>query len=166
MSLKVLGKWKRWGASMSSRFNSIQTHLQSNTTHTFHEPSPTSPAAQRPGKSLDEVLAQREADSKRAEMHGTGTSTPKDHDDPDYDEDFDDGPLEHYAEPLHLDSRQTEIARRVMKKWRRVAGLKGAPTLCDELGVGEFQVNWTRAIAPRLEGRIREVGGGKRDIGE
>jgi 5'-nucleotidase len=36
--------------------------------------------------------------------------------------------------------------------------LKNAPDLCDELGGKEFVVNWTKAIAPRLEGRIVEVG--------
>jgi hypothetical protein len=80
--------------------------------------------------------------------------------DPDVDEDEDDGPMYDSRVPIQFSDKQTEMIRRVMRKWWRVAGLKGNPELCDELGGGEFQVNWTKAIAPRLEGRIREVGPG------
>jgi 5'-nucleotidase len=79
--------------------------------------------------------------------------------DPDVDEDEDDGPMYDSRVPIQFSEREKQILRKVMKKWWRVAGLKGTPKLCDELGGGEFQVNWTKAIAPRLEGRIREVGG-------
>jgi hypothetical protein len=79
-------------------------------------------------------------------------------DDPDADEDEDDGPMYDDRVPIRFDERQIEIVRRVMRKWWRLAGLKHSPTLCDELGGKEFVVNWTKAIAPRLEGRIREVG--------
>ncbi|KAK8173111.1 5'-nucleotidase [Phyllosticta citrichinensis] len=55
--------------------------------------------------------------------------------------------------------RELSIMRRVMRKWWRLTGLPGHPALCDDLREGEFVVNWTKAIAPRLEGRIRMVEG-------
>lgn len=80
--------------------------------------------------------------------------------DPDEDEDEDDGPMYDDRIPIVFNTREKEILRRVMGKWWRLAGIKGSPKLCDELGYGDFQVNWTKAIAPRLEGRIKEVGDG------
>ncbi|XP_014560913.1 hypothetical protein COCVIDRAFT_12438 [Bipolaris victoriae FI3] len=150
MSLKVMGKWKRWGDSMNNKFNSIQTNLQKNHGHAFHDPSPRSPDKSTPAQhpSISRVV---------------GQSSPPDSSessDPDADEDEDDGPLiaEDKSKPIKFSDHQIEMVRRVMRKWWRVAGLKGNPSLCDELGGGEFQVNWTRAIAPRLEGRIKDVG--------
>jgi 5'-nucleotidase len=154
MSLKVLGKWKRWGKSMNTRFSEIQTNLQKNHGHGFHEPSPTSPPASSKNN------------SQKSDGEGTTNqrdNTPKtttEEDDPDVDEDEDDGPMYDSRVPIQFNDKQTEMIRRVMKKWWRVARLKGNPNACDELGGTEFQVNWTKAIAPRLEGRIREVGPG------
>ena len=53
--------------------------------------------------------------------------------------------------------RELGIMRRVFRKWCRVAGVQGS--LCDELKEGEFEVDWTKAIAPRVEGRIVCVAG-------
>ncbi|RAR05390.1 5'-nucleotidase-like protein [Stemphylium lycopersici] len=148
MSLKVLGKWKRWGKSMSGKFDDIQTNLKKHG-HAFHEPSPASPIAPR-HPSVERV----------ANETTTASSTDSESEDPDADEDEDDGAAYDSTAPIAFSDGQVEIIRRVMRKWWRLAGLKGHPELCDELGGGEFVVNWTKAIAPRLEGRIREVGGG------
>jgi 5'-nucleotidase len=157
MSLKVLGKWKRWGKSMNTRFSEIQTNLQKNHGHGFHEPSPTSPTASSKNNSQKDesegTTNQRDNNPKT-----TTEEEEEEEEDPDIDEDEDDGPMYDSRVPIQFSDKQTEIIRRVMKKWWRVAGLKGSPTACDELGGGEFQVNWTKAIAPRLEGRIKEVG--------
>ena len=53
--------------------------------------------------------------------------------------------------------QEMRIMRRVFKKWARIAGVEC--TLVDELKEGEFEVDWTKAIAPRIEGRIVCVGG-------
>jgi 5'-nucleotidase len=151
MSLKVLGKWKRWGKSMNTRFQSIQTNLQKHS-HAFHDPSPTSPTQSR-GNDTDVDLG---ANNKR----DNNTKDSTEDEDPDVDEDEDDGPMYDSRAPIQFTDKQTEMIRRVMRKWWRVAGLKGNPNLCDELDGGEFQVNWTKAIAPRLEGRIKEIGPG------
>ena len=153
MSLKVLGKWKHWGKSMNSKFLSIQTNLQK--THTFYEPSPTS--ATRPGApkhpSIDRIVNTRDVAS-------SGSDT----DDPDEGEDEDDGPMYDSRVPIQFNDRQIEVIRKVMRKWRRLAGMHGAPNTVDELADSEFDVNWTKAIAPRLEGRIKEVGVGVKSL--
>lgn len=155
MSLKVLGKWKRWGESMHNKFHSIQTNLQQNHGHAFHEPSPISPT-----RSTDHAPKNP---SIRRVVHQTSQHSPSDtseSEDPDLDEDEDDGPMYDDSKPIKFTDKQVDVIRRVMRKWWRLAGLKGNPNLCDELGDGEFQVNWTKAIAPRLEGRIKEIGPG------
>jgi hypothetical protein len=134
---------------MDTKFLSIQTNLQNN--HTFHEPSPASKYPQAPQHpSIDRLVNTREAPSP------SGSDT----EDPDEDENEDDGPMYDSHVPIQFNERQIEVIRKVMRKWRRLAGLKGAPSTVDELGDGEFKVNWTKAIAPRLEGRINEVGPG------
>jgi 5'-nucleotidase len=150
MSLKVLGRWKRMGASMSTRFTSIQTNLAKNHKHTFHDASPTSTSTEPKPPAIDRVVR-----DTQDQVSGNDT-------DPDADEDEDDGPMYDDSVPIRFDERQKEVIRKVVRKWWRLAGLKSVPNACDELAVREFQVNWTKAIAPRLEGRIREVGGGAR----
>jgi len=51
--------------------------------------------------------------------------------------------------------RDLRIMRRFFDKWCRLAGVQGEA--CDDLNQDEVQVTWTRAIAPRLEGRIQMV---------
>jgi hypothetical protein len=60
------------------------------------------------------------------------------------------------ADVRNLD-RELSIMRRVFRKWCRLAGVEGK--LCDDLAEGEFEVSWTRAVAPRVEGRIKMVTG-------
>ena len=40
--------------------------------------------------------------------------------------------------------RELVVIRRVMRKWRRLSGLKEDPRTCDGLGEGEFTASWTR----------------------
>lgn len=168
MSLKVLGKWKRWGKSLDSKFLSIQTNLQNNHKHTFHDASPTtSPHAAFSSSSSSSLPSIANMVSKADHAPATPAivpHTPLAPEDPDLDEDEDDGPMFDSRVLIPFTEQQQEVIRKVMRKWRRVAGLKGASDPCDELGGGEFQVNWTKAIAPRLEGRIREVGAGRQAV--
>ncbi|KAF2706322.1 5'-nucleotidase-like protein [Pleomassaria siparia CBS 279.74] len=153
MSLKVLGKWKHWGRSMHRKFLGIQTDMQS--IHGFVPASPVSPKGLRhsnPAFSLEkkEKPVEPAEPPKPWDFGMEGDSEEDDDDGADYDD----------SKPIHFSENDTKIIKRVMRKWWRLAGLKGSPKLCDELGEGEFQVNWTKAIAPRLEGRIKE---GKKD---
>ena len=48
--------------------------------------------------------------------------------------------------------REMRIMRKVFRKWCRIAGVQWQA--CYSLGEDEFEVDWTKAIAPRVEGRI------------
>ncbi|EGO58562.1 hypothetical protein NEUTE1DRAFT_128227 [Neurospora tetrasperma FGSC 2508] len=56
---------------------------------------------------------------------------------------------------VKLIDREMRIMRRVARKWCRLAGVQSKA--CDCLDEGEFDVPWTKAVAPRVEGRIVEV---------
>ena len=162
MSLKVLGKWKYWGKSMDKKFSSIQTELQN--THKLYSASPTSPSAQTkfpshpkfPGAAPEHPRIPRNpAVSKVLQQHAREESPggSESEQDPDTDEeDYDDSEL------IKFDARELVVLRKSMAKWWRLAGLKGTPKCADEIGETELRVDWTRAIAPRVEGRITEVG--------
>jgi hypothetical protein len=144
----VLGKWKRWGKTMNTKFSEIQTNIQKNSKHGFYEPSPTSPVdkqkPQFPG--LDKVAEQVEA-----------AASGSDSEDPDEDEDEDDGAEYDASSPITFNQQELDLLRRSLRKWMRLAKLQGSSKLCDELDQKEIQVNWTKAIAPRLEGRINDI---------
>jgi 5'-nucleotidase len=162
MSLKVLGKWKYWGKSMDRKFSTIQTDLQG--THKLYNASPTSPTTQTSlpahpkfpsaapehariprHHSINKVLQQHARD----ESPGASDSEQ----DPDTDEeDYDD------TELIKFNARELVVLRKSMAKWWRLAGLKGTSKCADEIGEAELKVDWTKAIAPRVEGRIKEVG--------
>lgn len=143
MSLKVLGKWKHWGRSMDRKFDTIQTELQH--THKFVEPAPTSPKAPPQHPNIAKVM--------RADVPSPSDSET----DTDDDENERDGAVYDDSKPIRFSERELDVLRRVMRKWWRLARLPGTPKLCDELGEKEFQVNWTKAVAPRLEGRIKDI---------
>ena len=64
--------------------------------------------------------------------------------------------LERSRENARVLDRELAVMRRVFGKWCRLAGVRG--NTCDELPESECEVAWTRAIAPRVEGRIQMVG--------
>lgn len=132
---------------MDKRFLSIQTSLQKNHKHGFHDPSPISPVDKKKPQlpSFDRVVKQAQ------ETSGSESE------DPDADEDEDDGAEYDGSRPITFNQRELDVLRKSLRKWLRLTKLEGLTRLCDELGQEEIQVNWTKAIAPRLEGRINDV---------
>ncbi|KAF2749686.1 5'-nucleotidase-like protein [Sporormia fimetaria CBS 119925] len=145
MSLKVLGKWKYWGPSMDRSFKRVQTRLEKR--HGFVQPH-VGPKPETASPAVSPVKAREEEKGKEHVIGDESDSDEDEHDGADYD----DGSLIQFSE------REKSVLRRVMAKWWRLAGLKGQPRCCDRMGEEEFTVNWTRAIAPRVEGRIVDVG--------
>lgn len=167
MSVKVLGKWKMWDPSLGRHWGTVHQELQQ--VHPILEP-------QAPNtKAVEAFRAAAAKDStKRGHIgshHGggrmtpggmrpEGAETPLNESESEFEEDGAAGAKSDVKPvPMAVSQRERElvIMRKVMRKWWRLAGLPGHPNLCDELGEGEFMVNWTKAIAPRLEGRIKEV---------
>ncbi|KAL1616645.1 hypothetical protein SLS56_011327 [Neofusicoccum ribis] len=147
MSLKVLGKWRQWGPSMTKHWGNVQEKLQT-----------VQPQIEPKGKVANALEVIQDNRSGRLTPHGhrpEGAETPLNESDTDSEgESSEPKRANHVVEDLE---RRRVLMRRVMRKWWRLAGLKGQPRCGDPLGEGEFTVNWTKAIAPRLEGRIKIV---------
>ena len=63
------------------------------------------------------------------------------------------------GEDVKVIDKELAVMRRVFRKWTQKAGIE--EKLCDELRAGECEADWTRAVAPKLEGRIVIVGEAK-----
>ncbi|OJD29792.1 5-nucleotidase [Diplodia corticola] len=146
MSLKVLGKWKQWGPSMGRHWERVQNNLQN-----------VQPHVEPKGKVASALEVVQNNRSGRLTPHGhrpEGAETPLNESDTDSEDEAEPKRANAAVEELE---RKSVIMRKVMRKWWRLAGLEGQPRCGDPLGEGEFTINWTKAIAPRLEGRIRMV---------
>ncbi|KAL6243254.1 hypothetical protein RBB50_009806 [Rhinocladiella similis] len=135
MSLKTLGKWKHWGKSLNRHWKGIHDDL--------HETHPVL-ASSTATSSRETVPSKR----NRAETVAVST-TPLDT------SDDENGHHEIVDIPSQWSDDELRIIRQVMRKWRRLAGLNGHSKCCENMSEEEFQVDWTKAIAPRLEGRIQ-----------
>lgn len=120
MSLKILGKWKHWGKSLNRHWEGVKEDLHA--THPVVEPT---------------LEAQQVASLRGGGSTATGTVTP-------LDDSEDEGGHERVHIPQKWSEHELQIIRRVMRKWWRLAGLKGEPKCCDSIGEGEFMVDWTR----------------------
>ncbi|KIV77353.1 hypothetical protein PV11_09153 [Exophiala sideris] len=130
MSLKIIGKWKHWGKSLSRHWNGVHEDLHE--THPVVEPN---------RKALQNGSLKTKRRKSVMTTHLDNSDDEIDH------------PVEVHEE--EWSERELRIIQQVMRKWRRLAGLKEHAGCCDSMSEDEFQVDWTRAIAPRLEGRIR-----------
>ncbi|KIW42176.1 hypothetical protein, variant [Exophiala oligosperma] len=122
MSLKTLGKWKHWGKSLNRHWKGIHDDL--------HE---THPVLTSSATSREKVPSKR----KRADTVEVST-TPLDHSE-------DEGGRHEIVDiPSKWSDDEIRIIRQVMRKWRRLAGLKGHSKCCDNMSEEEFQVDWTK----------------------
>lgn len=144
MSLKTMGKWRNWGQNMERHWNGVQHELREK--HPII--SPATPSGQTADiASRTEPLQEQAGRANSDESSGDEYSSTESEDD------------SHHHKPdkesLAKRERELQIMRKVMGKWWRLAKLPGQPKVCDTMDEGEFKVHWTRAICPRLEGRIR-----------
>ena len=144
MSLKTLGVWSKWGKSMNRHWEHIHESLHC--VSPVVEAAPRSPEWER---ARSPILG-----SKSPAVGLKRTGTVKSRPEGKFLDDSDD---EEFVEDDGLDERTLRVMRMVMNKWRRLAGIDSAKS-CDSLREGEFHVEWTRAIAPKVEGRINIVG--------
>ncbi|KAJ5308580.1 hypothetical protein PENANT_c044G01168 [Penicillium antarcticum] len=175
LSLKVLGKWNRWSASLRRHWGTVHRNLHGD--GWLKPPSAaTSPKTEKPPvKKLGSRPALKRT-TRAAYYYGrfpeelgqdskglTGNETNGDAMDSDSDEDPDiltsSQPFTNYvtlpAQSSADEEHRLQIARRVVRKWMRHAGLQ--PTTLNTMdGEGEFTPAWTSGISPRLEGRIVE----------
>ena len=165
LSLKVLGKWKHWSKSMGNHFGKIQDDL-----HEVHPVKEPSQVAQRvPAPALEDKIEDEKLESNgntRKSLVGTAQKHNRNRsdlparpaksqkvkeEDAGFDSDSDDD--EEPDMPAIIPSINTNIVRKVMRKWRRLAGIEGHAAVASKHEA--FNCQWTKGIAPRLEGRIK-----------
>ncbi|KAK5100139.1 hypothetical protein LTR70_003331 [Exophiala xenobiotica] len=157
MSLKTLGRWSKWGKSMDRHWQGV--HKQLHLVQPVVEAVPRTPSTAGPGPM--DGTAETPASPVQARRGLKRAPTVKDTKAGKYLDDSDDE--EHTMVPdqdveeVRDQERRMRIMRQVVNKWVRIAGVS-QPRSCDNLREGEFDVEWTRAISPRVEGRIRVIG--------
>jgi hypothetical protein len=155
MSLKVVDQWRHWGPSLHRHWSDVVDKVSES--HPVVEPksSEQSPVVERQG---DDGSSKRkrgwDAWSPAKLRQRRGSLIPADHKGEDTEDEA--GPESNSREDEHsvtVMDRELSIMRKVIKKWCRLTGVHGQA--CDSLADHEFEVHWTRAVAPRLEGRIK-----------
>lgn len=158
MSLKVLDRWAHLGPHMAQHWENVSqcqpTLPPSTTTNKPSDPgaeakektTPNSksswehfhPATMRARKASVGPLSEHETDVE-------GASTP---------------PLSAGLDGIHEEAeeeRELAVMRKVFRRWCKRAGVH-ASAEGGELGEGEVDCDWTRAISPKVEGRIVMLG--------
>ncbi|KAK1758759.1 Metallo-dependent phosphatase-like protein [Echria macrotheca] len=156
MSLKVMDQWKRWTPSLTRHWDRVASGM--NECH----PTIVNPVGSLPSSPIREKgRAPVQSEKKNCWAEWTAPKLRErrsslgplvDNEDSSSDEEDEDA-----RGDLEAIDRELRIMRRTFDKWRRAAGVKGRP--CDNLKEDEIDAAWTRAIAPRVEGRIQIVGG-------
>ncbi|KAK4238314.1 Metallo-dependent phosphatase-like protein [Achaetomium macrosporum] len=159
MSLTVVAKWKGWEPSLDQHWSKVADGVAK--CHPIIPASPTvSPTNEKPGSgangSKDKGWAEWTPARIRQRRASIRPMLASDEDESDSEDSAED--RESARQNAQALDRELAIMRRVFHKWCRRAGVNG--NTCDELPQGESEVSWTRAIAPRVEGRIRMVTGG------
>ena len=170
MSLKVLGRWKNWNAPMAQHWGGVHEELHE--VHPVREPV-------KPGEGKE--MATKQPVSKagvpspvgkaqKADNRDASHPLPNEHEEPGLDHSESEDNSSHRADLPAVGvghaqrERELVLMRKVMRKWWRLAGLPGHPAMCEEVN-DDFGLHWAKGICPRLEGRIRMVGGSEAVVG-
>ena len=162
MSIKILGRWKNWHHGLDKHWNGVHEDLHD--VHPVREPVSVDGIEQNGGlctkpnpdcEACEEDRRSCEACQRQKRRKIATAIASHESSDNDEDDDHHDGVHSH-AEHARQ-ARELHVMRQVTRKWWRLSGLPGHPNLCEVEG-DEFGVNWTRAICPRVEGRIIRLG--------
>lgn len=151
MSLRVLGRWRMWGGELEGLWQRVGRGVQE--VHPVTEPSspvegkaPPAKRARRDGggnegNALPSLVGKAQVSSQPlADGADAESSCSSDVEEDDAGE--------------SSASREHALARKVVRKWWRLAGLKGQPACCAERADEGACPAWARGVAPRVEGRI------------
>ena len=168
MSLKVMNRWKGWGASMVRVWGGVQEGMRCSIIASHNAPKFTVTGSESmKAASAAAALADKEGEEDVDSSDDEGADPAKGaaaRSKANAQEDNLSRMRRCSVMPFILDveqggdERRHSLARRVLKKWRRLAGLKGDFEAVDSQGEDEFSLQWTKAIAPKVEGRITMVG--------
>ena len=140
MSLRVMGKWKRWSEHLGNHWGEVQNGVEK--AHPAREPKRKRSGIQQP---KEEINGHEGIGEKKANGHHEGLS------------DSEDDEAHVPASEPRDERREKELSiiRKVIRKWWRLAGLADRhPSLCEE-AAEDFGVHWAKGVCPKVEGRIR-----------
>ncbi|KAK6070522.1 5'-nucleotidase [Seiridium cupressi] len=146
LSLRVMGQWKNWGNAINRHWKTVTTKVSEK--HPHFKPTPNAtPVTPSASKGHDwESWSPKNIRSRRASVMRREEESDS--------EDDEDVEAEKDVEAV---DKELQIMRRVFGKWSRLAGVDCKAG--DELHETDFEIGWTKAIAPKIEGRITQVGG-------
>ncbi|KAI8630036.1 Metallo-dependent phosphatase [Xylariaceae sp. FL1651] len=153
MSLKVMGQWKHWSKSMGRHWDEVTSKV--NAKHPCHPASATSSPTRPEKPSLSQSGGWDNWKPEKVRERRASLMPPVD--ESDSEDDNASNVTEHEDRAIEQMDHEMQIVRRAFGKWARIAGFECK--VADELKTGEFKVDWTRAIAPRVEGRIVCING-------
>lgn len=138
MSLKVLGRWRRWGPHIRQHWIGVQERL--------HACEILSPEISKPDNEKDTNESCKKNAETLAHVHGHRIDSDSD-DENIGEKDYDNGfvPTDGYQQ-----QREKHVARTTMKRWMRTAGIRRESVgMISEEQSNTFVPHWTKAIAPR-----------------
>jgi len=161
MALKVMDTWKNWTPTLEQHWDNVVSSVDCH--HPHHQPSPTSERKEHswsspPSSPSPSGWGNWTADKIRERRSSVLPLSEHDDDDSEDNEDGDTHESPQAAKDkrdVRTMDRELFVMRKVFRKWCRRTGIEAR--LGDELKEGEYAADWTKAIAPRLEGRIRMV---------
>jgi 5'-nucleotidase len=135
MALRIVGRWHNWGRSMERHWGGVLNDMSRRESTTFHKARPRNRAATlvEKFKETDDLVGSEDSEVE-VDDDNNGQS-----------------------QSGSRDEKEVVLIRRVLKKWRRLAGVREEGETCDSIKVEEFNIPWTSAVAPHLEGRIELV---------
>ncbi|KAI0390533.1 5'-nucleotidase [Xylariaceae sp. FL0594] len=164
MSLKVVGHWKYWSEGMSAHWSSVTDKvsakhplLNCTCAKSKTEPEPETSSSAPP--------QQQKEQEQQSHKTGWDQWTPESirqrrcaalHDDEDDETSTKDEEEEAKARAIEEMDREMKLMRRAFRRWARRARV--VCKVVDELQADDVECDWTRPIAPRVEGRIIRVG--------
>lgn len=163
MSLKVLDKWAHWGASMSRHWDQVVTNVaKSHPNITPREAAPPTPTAEEPvtpvsargGKKGWDHFSPKQIRARRSSV-GPLTERDTDVDRDDASPPPEPQSLEGIVEEDTDEDHELRVMRKAFRKWCRKAGVRA--TAGDGLDDDEVDCDWTKAISPKVEGRITMI---------
>ncbi len=152
MSLKVMGKWKKWCTNLRNHWSKVQDGLNPHCTLLEPQKPPTGAevafrtALKRSGSTGGSTPRDETSMKKIKSGQDVDAQKPED-DDTDEDSSDSEGELSDVRpddSPVIRTERELVLVRKVMRKWWRLAGLPGQPKVCDGMAEGEFMANWTK----------------------
>ncbi|RAL03947.1 putative 5'-nucleotidase [Aspergillus ibericus CBS 121593] len=166
LSLKVVGKWRRWGPSMTRHWSTVHDNLHCN--------GWLKPPSSRGSPVSEKVPYRPSVPRSKQYFYGRfpeipvpagadGVGIDRENESMDSDSDTDPDiltspqPTTNYvtlpARSATEEERRLRLARKATRTWMHRAGLQPS-AINDADEVGEFTPTWTPGISPRLEGRI------------